>query len=185
MRMTWLLAIALSVAPSVAMAGAPGGTPQRGETASPEQQQCAQGQTKTLPRPGARTTLALPESASLVGESQVTEIRELPELDGTAGVARCPSEIERMVGVTAADGLYQTGDSYASTVAFFACEFRQPGYNVRDHTVAPGSTAWSVTLPQGGLVALVVRNTTPTTIEAVEGTGAETQMPECPETPSP
>jgi hypothetical protein len=146
MRKAWLFALAL--VPGAALA-------HTGES--------------TSEKSGESQMLQVPPSAKLIGESQVDEIREFPEMKG-----RAKSEnIERVVGVSATDRLYQTTKSYSDTVSFFDREFSKSGYQQRARVVTPSATAWTVQRPDGSLANAVVRNTKPITIETVEVTGEQ------------
>ncbi len=117
----------------------------------------------------APSVVQMPPKVSLVGESEVDEIRQFPELQrqGTNKM-----EKEKTVGVAAIDRVYSTRQDYNDTVGFFDRQFGQTGYQTLARTVTPSATAWSVRRPDGGVANAIVRNTSPTTIETIEAVSA-------------
>lgn len=125
-------------------------------------------------RPTAATQVApqlpLPPRTTLVGSTSVGEVRELPEEVQTRGRERA---VEEEKGGRAVDRLYQTGTSYAGTVAFFDRTLPNRAFAVERQTTATTATVWSLERADGSPARLAVRNTSPTTIEWVAAKAAE------------
>jgi hypothetical protein len=108
--------------------------------------------------------LAVPPKALLIGQGQLDQVRELPELQEARG-----DKIVREVGVAATDRLYESDRSYADTVKFFEHEIDRLNGTILKKNITSTSTAWTVRRPNGKLLDVVVRNTVPPTFEVVEG----------------
>lgn len=107
--------------------------------------------------------VAVPPKALLIGQSQLDQVRELPELQEARG-----DKIVREVGVAANDRLYESDRSYADTVKFFEHEIDRLDGTILKKNITSTSTAWTVRRPNGKLIDVVVRNTVPPTFEVVE-----------------
>lgn len=116
------------------------------------------------PKANPAPPLALPPKALLIGQSQLDQVRELPELQEARG-----DKIIREVGVAATDRLYESDRSYADTVKFFEHEIDRLNGTILKKNITSTSTAWTVRRPSGKLIDVVVRNTVPPTFEVVEG----------------
>lgn len=117
----------------------------------------------------AGSLVQVPPNAKLVGTSEVDEIRQFPE-------QKSGKPMERIVGVTAIDRVYESERPYADAVKFFDQEFQRAGYQQTSRTVTSSATAWVVRRPDGNVANVIVRNTSPTTIEAVEVAAQQQQQ---------
>jgi hypothetical protein len=120
------------------------------------------------PSEGARAgaLVQVPPNARLVGTSQVDEVREFPEQNGG-------KPMERIIGVSAIDRVYEVQKPYADAVKFFDAQFRQQGFQQTSRMVTATATAWVVRRPDGNVANVIVRNTSPSTVEAVEVVSAQ------------
>jgi hypothetical protein len=107
--------------------------------------------------------VAVPPKALLIGQGQLDQVRELPELQEPKG-----DKIVREVGVAATDRLYESDRSYADTVRWFEHEIDRLNGTILKKNITSTSTAWTVRRPTGKLVDVVVRNTVPPTFEIVD-----------------
>ncbi len=112
----------------------------------------------------------VPANSKLIGTSEVDEVRQFPE-------QKSGKPMERIIGVSALDRVYEVARPYADTVRYFDQQFQTQGYQQLSRTVTPTATAWVVRRPDGLVSNVIVRNTTPSTVETVEVVGGESQKP--------
>ena len=110
------------------------------------------------PRATTSGKISIPSDSMMAGISTTGAIRATPEL----------SDVLPVLGVEAADQLYQTARPYKDTIAYFDQQFRDKGFRVIVRNATQTSTAWHITRPDGRPATLVVRNTTPTSFEVIE-----------------
>ena len=106
--------------------------------------------------------LAVPSKAMLIGQGELNQVRELPELQESG------NKIMREIGVAATDRLYESDRSYVDTVKFFEHEIDRLNGPILKKNITSTSTAWTVRRPSGKLIDVVVRNTAPPTFEIVD-----------------
>jgi hypothetical protein len=116
--------------------------------------------------PKTNSLVQVPPNARLIGTSEVDEVRQFPE-------QKAGKPMERIVGVSALDRVYEVEKPYADAVKFFDTQFQQKGFQQMSRTMTPTSTAWVVRRPDGNVANVIVRNTTPSTVEAVEVVSAQ------------
>ncbi len=138
----WIAAAVVTLAPAALAQAQPPPQPQQAE--------------------GAKTSLVqVPPNAKLIGTSEVDEIRQFPE-------QKAGKPMERIVGVSAIDRVYEVQKPYADVVKFFDTQFQQKGYQQTSRAVTPTATSWTVRRPDGNVANVIVRNTSPATVETVE-----------------
>ncbi|HZS36911.1 MAG TPA: hypothetical protein VFF06_08795 [Polyangia bacterium] len=115
--------------------------------------------------------IQVPPDSRLIGTAVVDEVRQFPEQQN----AKKP--MERVVGVSAIDRVFESNRPYGDTVSYFDQEFQKGGFQLMARTVTPSSTAWVVKRPDGKIANAIVRNTSPATLEIVEAAAAESTAP--------
>ncbi len=113
-----------------------------------------------------RGQLDPPPGATLLGELQVTEIHEFPEMRVASVMP-----VESALAVTASDRLYQLGGTYAESVSAFDGMVARPGFRRIARSVTRTATAWTLRRPDGSLATAIVRDTRPVTLEIVQQVG--------------
>ncbi len=124
-----------------------------------------------LQRAQQRDTLSkriLPADATLLGVSEVAEVREFPEQTGAKGEKTAQMQKEEVVGAGALDRVWSTQKGYQQTVSKIDQALKSENIEVMAKTTTPTSTAWNVRMPDGHVANIVVRNTSPTSIESVQ-----------------
>jgi hypothetical protein len=116
---------------------------------------------------GVTTQKLLPKDAALVGSVTSTEVRAFPEQMGK-GEGNAKIEKEAVVGVGALDRTWTTRQTYTKTVSYLDQQVKQAGIEPIAKTTTRSATAWNLRMPDGHIANVVVRNTQPTTIEAVQ-----------------
>jgi hypothetical protein len=119
-------------------------------------------------QPDVTAQKLLPKDAKLVGSVESTDIRAFPEQVGTkspqsAGIAK-----EEVVGVGGIDRVWMTKQPYRQAVSQLDQKLKGEGIQPIAKTTTQSSTAWNMRMPDGHVANVVVRNTQPTTIEAVQ-----------------
>jgi len=165
-----LVAVLACVAPGAALAqGADTGTQQgaqQGHTGG-------QGNMGAQPgaqagQPGAQGTqqgakITLPPGAKLVATAEVDQVRAFPEQQSAKG----KGTQEEIIGLKAVDRVFEADRSYQDVVRFFDQEAGQGGNTQLSRDTTSTSTSWTIKVPQGRAVNVIVRNTKPTTFEVV------------------
>lgn len=105
----------------------------------------------------------VPAQARLASSTTVTEIRDFPENDPP----------EETIAVDGVDRAYRASLSYRQAVRFFDRSFAAGGFEELDRTATHDATLWSLRCRGGERAHVVVRNTSPTTIEVVEASRKE------------
>jgi hypothetical protein len=114
------------------------------------------------------TQRLLPKDAKLVGTVESTDIRAFPEQMAKTSQQSANVEKEGVVGVAGIDRVWATKEPYKRTVSQLDQNLKGEGIAPIAKTTTQSSTAWNVRMPDGHIANLVVRNTQPTTIEAVQ-----------------
>ncbi|MDB4970236.1 MAG: hypothetical protein JWN44_5925 [Myxococcales bacterium] len=125
-------------------------------------------QSSQTPPAGATVKRILPSDAKLVGATQATEVRTLPEQSATNGTQTSKVQKEALVGVHAVDSVWTTKQPYAKTVNQIDQKLKGEGVEPIVKTITESATAWNMRMPDGHISNVVVRNTQPTTIETVQ-----------------
>jgi hypothetical protein len=123
---------------------------------------------------GAKSELPLPPNVKTLGSAQETQVRELPPEFKSKLDKETVSDT--IVGATATDTIYSTNKSYRETIAFFDKHVKSGGTEQQMKLEVPSATAYRLKLRDGEIANVIVRNTTPTTIETVEAAAAELKM---------
>jgi hypothetical protein len=110
----------------------------------------------------------LPKDAKLVGTVESTDIRAFPEQMAKSEKQSANIEKEGVVGVGGIDRVWTTKEAYKRTVSQLDQKLKGEGIEPIAKTTTQSATAWNVRMPDGHIANLVVRNTQPTTIEAVQ-----------------
>lgn len=131
-----------------------------------ENQPQAQNQNQAQNPSEMTTQRLLPKDAKLVGTVQSTDVRAFPEQMSKAQSANI--EKEGLVGVGALDRVWTTKQSYKQAVSHLDQKMKGEGIEPIAKTTTQSSTAWNMRMPDGHIANVVVRNTQPTTIEAVQ-----------------
>lgn len=135
------------------------------------------------------TQKLLPKDAKLVGAVESADIREFPEQRAAKAQKTGNVEKEDVVGVGALDRVWTTKQPYKQAVSQFDQKLKGEGIQPIAKTTTQSSTAWNVRMPDGHIANVVVRNTQPTTIEAVQasamaGTITDQQQQQAPSSKS-
>jgi hypothetical protein len=180
MRLPLVMGAALMLAPAVALADEtqpsrdnPSATSDTGSNATADQ------------GAGMTTQKLLPKDVTLVGSVATTEVRTFPEQMGK-GEGNAKIEKENVVGVGALDRTWTTKQTYNKTVSYLEQQVKEAGIEPIAKTTTRSATAWNLRMPDGHIANVVVRNTQPTTIEAVQLTavaGSSTREPKAAPTP--
>jgi hypothetical protein len=109
-------------------------------------------------------TFELPAGARLWGSEQVSEVRDFAELRAKH---QHGTRTETTIPVKALDRSYTIGQSYHQAVRFFDVEFARADVLAVDRAEVPTATGWSAKLKDGRIAHVIVRNTTPTSIEVL------------------
>jgi hypothetical protein len=112
--------------------------------------------------------LPLPPGATPVAETTIDELRAFPEMLATSEGQKA-ADAHRLVGEAGVDRLYQTTGRYQEAVQFYDQRLKMPEFRLAARTETPMSTAWAVQR-KDVRANIVVRNTSPTTIEIEEAT---------------
>jgi|SRR6185312_9621401 len=167
----------LAFAPALALADQPQQTQttqertqttQQKTQAQQQQQQTQQTQQKSQDIASRRL---LPKDAVLVGSSESADIRTFPEQAASTKV-----EKEGMVGVGGIDRVWTTQQPYHKAVSAFDQNLKGEDITSLARTTTKSSTAWNLRMPDGNIANVVVRNTQPTTIEAVQASAVVGSM---------
>jgi hypothetical protein len=118
--------------------------------------------------------IPLPPNSKLVGATEVDQIHAFPEMRGL----RTDKSSEGVIAVSAVDKVYQVNRPYKDTVKFFDSQFKKPDVQQIERTTTQTATAWTVKMPTGDTANVIVRNTSPTTIEAVQASEAAGEIQE-------
>ena len=163
-----LVAALACAAPAAVLAQGADTAPQQGTQAAPQGTQ--QGQQGT--QQGAQgAKIALPPGAKLVGTAELDQLRAFPEQQS----AKAKGPQEEIVGQKATDRVFETDRAYPDVVKFFDQQAMQGGNTQKSRDTTSTSTAWTIHLPQGKTVNVVVRNTHPTTFEIVAASDVSTE----------
>ena len=173
-----LVGAALLFAPALAFANQP--TQTQGQTQQTQKQQTqTQTQSQSQKSQDIAAKQLLPKDATLVGSAESTDIRAFPEQQGSAAGSKI--EKEGVVGVGGIDRVWTTGQSYRQAVSHFDQGLKgEPAINTLARTTTKSSTAWNLRMSDGNIANVVVRNTQPTTIEAVQAAGVVGTMTDQP-----
>lgn len=114
--------------------------------------------------------IQMPAHATLVAQSQVSEVRAFPEVIATSE-GRTVAQSERSFA-QAVDRLYEVPLAYEESVRFFDEQFKKPKTRVLARTVTTTATAWTLRRSDNTIAHAVVRNTSPTTVEVSEAASA-------------
>ncbi len=196
MKMAMVLGAALAFAPAIALAdqGANQNQPatqnqmnqnqmNQNQNQNPNQNQA---QAQNANQPDITTQKLLPKDAKLVGSVESADVRAFPEQMSKATSGNI--EKEGVVGVGALDRVWTTKQSYHQAVNRLDQTLKGEGIQPIAKTTTQSSTAWNVRMPDGHIANMVVRNTQPTTIEAVQASammGTETYQNQNQPTSSP
>ena len=164
MKMGIVLGAALALAPALALADQNQNQPQT--QAQPQTQTEPQSQDQAQKQSDITTQRLLPKDAKLVGTVESTDVRAFPEQMSKAQSANI--EKEGLVGVGAVDRVWTTKQPYKQAVSQFDQKLKGEGIEPIAKTTTQSSTAWNMRMPDGHIANVVVRNTQPTTIEAVQ-----------------
>jgi len=187
MRIGIVLGAALAFAPALALAdqaqnqNPPAQTqtqtqPSQTNSATQNQNQPqAQNQNQAQNPSEMTTQRLLPKDAKLVGTVESTDVRAFPEQMSKAQSANI--EKEGLVGVGALDRVWTTKQSYKQTVSHLDQKMKGEGIEPIAKTTTQSSTAWNMRMPDGHIANVVVRNTQPTTIEAVQASVVSGTLP--------
>ena len=178
MRIGIVLGAALAFAPALALADQPQNPNPPAQTQTQTQPSQPNSATQNQNQPQAQnqnqaqnpsemtTQRLLPKDAKLVGTVESTDVRAFPEQMSKAQSANI--EKEGLVGVGALDRVWTTKQSYKQTVSHLDQKMKGEGIEPIAKTTTQSSTAWNMRMPDGHIANVVVRNTQPTTIEAVQ-----------------
>jgi hypothetical protein len=165
MRIGIVLGAALAFAPALALADQTQNQNPPAQTQNQNQPQ-TQNQNQAQNPSEMTTQRLLPKDAKLVGTVESTDVRAFPEQMSKAQSANI--EKEGLVGVGALDRVWTTKQSYHQTVSRLDQNLKGEGIQPIAKTTTQSSTAWNMRMPDGHIANVVVRNTQPTTIEAVQ-----------------
>lgn len=182
---SWIVTAVVALAPALALGC--GRHPQSTGAKAPAQTTEYHGQTEAQPtaRQGAaaRKTagIALPSDAKLVASARTSDLRAFPELRRHAGMTqaqpqRGQTQAQRAEAARATDNVYVTKQSYRDAVQFFDNEAKKEGLKPLERNVTQTATGWTFKLPNGDVEDVIVRNTSPTTIETVRAHGPATLL---------
>ena len=161
---------------------------QQNQQNQPQENAAQNAQGQSAQKAGAQemtTKKLLPKDAKLVGEVQATEVRAFPDQMGAKGEQASNIEKEDLVGANAVDRVWTTKQNYRSAVRSFDQKLKGEGIQPIAKTTTQSSTGWNVRMPDGHIANVVVRNTQPTTIEAIQASSGSTTITEPNQQPAP